>query len=446
MNNLKLFLRVYGRPGAAVSDLMDRGSWAFSVALVVVVSAAFSFTVNRQLDAAYKLNDLADLVAAEQVAGGPAEASAAKREDAAAGPNTAEAARPRIPFVGDAFFVYFTFEPAEMLRPLIGVSIFFLPLCVFLLSLVSKIGSYGDVIAREYGTLATCTLTMWAAAHLPFAIAAAALILSGAAVDPIVYLTMWAASGLLFAFFSVFVLRTALGASLRTAVPVVAVGSVAFCLAHFVFAFVPAVFFMPLIVLYAFVYFRGSVDAQFSEFKKSVLPRQNYKRLLHEIATNPSNADAHVQLAHVYRFRHQQRKALEHLKKALEIDPREIEANYELGRMARVGGDLQKALDHFSIVVEQDDTHSLNEIWREIGATYLAASMFSEAREALERFKLRRPFDAEGLYYLGKAIKGEGRQDAARELFEQAVESVKVSPAYRRRYVQRWGELAQKEI
>jgi len=446
MNNLMLFLRVYVRPGAAISDIMDRGSWAFSVALVLILSAAFFFTVNRQLDETYRINELSDFIAATAVEGETSEAANARHNAAVAEYNAAEAARPRIPVIGDAFFVYFSFEPAGFLRPLIMVSIFFLPLLVFLMSLVTKIGNYGDVIAREYGTLATCSLMAWAAAHLPFAITGVALAMSGVSVDPLVYLAMWVASNLLFAVFSVFVLRTALGASFAVAMPIVLVGSVAFCLAHFLFQFLPPVFFMPLIVLYAFVYFRGNVDAQFSEFKKSVLPRQNYKRLLHETEINPSNADAHVQLAHVYRFRHQPKKALVHLKKALEIDPREIEANYEFGRMARLSGELQKALDHFSIVVEQDDTHALNEIWREIGATYLAANMFSEARAALETFRERRPFDAEGLYYLGKAIKGEGRQEAARELFEQAVESVRVSPAYRRRYIQRWGELAQKEI
>jgi hypothetical protein len=40
----------------------------------------------------------------------------------------------------------------------------------------------------------------------------------------------------------------------------------------------------------------------------------------------------------------------------------------------------------------------LSEIWREIGATYLAANMLNEAREALEKFVERRAFDPEGLY------------------------------------------------
>ena len=446
MNNLKLLFQVYLRPGAAMSDIMDRGSWAFAVVSVLVVSAAFFLTVNTRLHAAYNVPQLSDYYTqptAEEVAKDPV-GTAAVRDQAVAQYTAADNARLPVPGVGDAFFSYFSFEPTAVLQPLLVVSLFYIPILVLLVSLVGKIGNYGDVIAREYGTLATCSLMAWAAAHLPFAIIGA--LLSALSANPAIYLALWVASSLLFGFFAVFMIRTALGVSFRSAIPLVFVATLAFSLAHVVFQFVPHLFFVPIIVLYAFIYFRGHVDGKFKEFKKSVLPRQNYKRLLHEIEVNPSNADAHVQLAHVYRFRNQTAKALAHLREAIEIDPREIEANYEFGRMARTAGDLQKALDHFTVVVEQDDTHALNEIWREIGATYLAANMFAEAIRSLETFRERRPFDAEGLYYLGKAIKAGGGHDVAREFFEQAVESVKVSPAYRRRYIQRWGELAEKEI
>ncbi len=97
-------------------------------------------------------------------------------------------------------------------------------------------------------------------------------------------------------------------------------------------------------------------------------------------------------------------------------------------------------------MVEQEDKYSLNEIWREIGATYLAARMFNEAVEALEKYVDRRPVDPEGLYYLGKALKGQGNNERAREMFEQAVDSVNSSPHYRRREIQKWRKLAEKEI
>lgn len=134
------------------------------------------------------------------------------------------------------------------------------------------------------------------------------------------------------------------------------------------------------------------------------------------------------------------------MKKALAIDPQERDANYHLGKIARERGELQDALNHFSIVVEQDDKYALNEIWREIGATYMAAGMNTEAADALEKYVSRRPVDPEGLYYFGKVLREQNNDERAREMFEQAIESVKIAPGYRRREIQKWGKLAEKEI
>jgi cytochrome c-type biogenesis protein CcmH/NrfG len=64
----------------------------------------------------------------------------------------------------------------------------------------------------------------------------------------------------------------------------------------------------------------------------------------------------------------------------------------------------------------------------------------------LERFAERRPFDAEGLYYLGKVLKAQSEHESARDAFAQAVESANTSPIYRRREVRYWSKLAEKEI
>ncbi|HEX2639478.1 MAG TPA: hypothetical protein VHL50_02855, partial [Pyrinomonadaceae bacterium] len=253
MNNLKLFFQVYLRPGAAMSDIMDRGNWAFAVVSVLVVSAAFFLTVNTRLHAAYNIPQLSDYYTqptAEEVANDPV-GTTAVRDQALAQYTAADNARERIPVVGDAFFNYFSFEPTGVLQPLLVVSLFYIPILVLLISLVGKIGNYGDVIAREYGTLATCSLMAWAAAHLPFAILGAVLFTQDT--NPVVYLGLWAASSLLFGIFAVSVIRTALGVSFSTAVPLVAVATLAFILAHVVFQFVPHLFFVPLIVLYAFI-------------------------------------------------------------------------------------------------------------------------------------------------------------------------------------------------
>ncbi len=94
----------------------------------------------------------------------------------------------------------------------------------------------------------------------------------------------------------------------------------------------------------------------------------------------------------------------------------------------------------------QNDKYALSEIWREIGVTYLATNMLTEAKNALETFVARRPFDSEGLYHLGKILKTQGETGRANEMFEQAIESSKNATNHRRQELKAWSKLAQKEI
>ncbi len=65
-----------------------------------------------------------------------------------------------------------------------------------------------------------------------------------------------------------------------------------------------------------------------------------------------------------------------------------------------------------------------------------------EARAALEKYVERRPYDPEGLYWLGKSLAALGENAAARDCFEGCREAVKTAPGYRRRAVGHWGKLA----
>lgn len=244
----------------------------------------------------------------------------------------------------------------------------------------------------------------------------------------------------------IFALRTVLGVNDGIAVAAIAIGWIAFTIAMYVFQYVSPWMLSPFLLFWVVIYFGGALGGEVRGFGNSFRQRQNFKRFLHNATVNPRDADAHVQLGLIYQQRRRDAKALEHFTKAVEIDPTEIDGNYQLGRMAREQGELQKALDHFAIVLEQDDKYALNEIWREIGVTYLDANMYTEAGDALEKFVDRRPVDPEGLYYLGRVLKAQGNSDRAREMFEQAVDSVNSSPAYRQREIRKWKKLAEKEI
>ena len=445
MESLKLLFQLYLRPASAMSDIIDKGSWMFAAMLVLVVAIVFFATVNAKLHATYRVPTLNEYYQPDYEATDfDSPAAEAEYKRSLENYQNALASRQTIPVLGDRFFKFFSFDPAAFYQPLLAVSIFYVPALILLISIFSPVGSFELVLRRDYGALATCSLMAWAAAHLPFAIIGAAL--STAAASPLVYLGLWLGSSLLFGVFMVFALRTAMGVNYGTAVLAVAIGWIAFSAAMYIFQYVSPWMLSPFLLFWVVIYFGGFLGGEVRGFGNAFRQKQNFKRFLHNATVNPRDADAHLQLGLIYQQRRQDAKALEHFTKALEIDPEEIDANFQLGKIARESGDLQGALNHFAIVLEQNDKYALNEIWREIGVTYLDAGMFDEAIDALEKYVDRRPVDPEGLYHFGRALKGRGDNERARQMFAQAVDSVNSSPSYRRREIQKWRKLAENEI
>lgn len=428
-----------------MSEILDKGSWLVAAILVLLVSLAFFLTVNAKLDAAYRVPNLYEYFqpGAELYEEDSPQLEAAYR-NAEIAFQRAQNERARIPVLGDRFFKFFSFAPDAFYQPLLSLTVFYVPFVLVLMSIFGGIGSFGTVFQRSYGELATCALMAWAAAHLPFAIAG--MLLYSQLIAPEIYFAMWLLSGILFGALMIFAVRTIFGARFATAIIVVCLAWLAFPAGMYVFRYVSPWLFSPFLLFYAYMYFGGAIGGEVSGASGAFRQKQNFKRFLHNATVNPNDADAHVQLGLIYRQRRQDAKAFEHFQRAYEIDKTEVDANYELGKIAREKGELQSALDHFSTVVEQNDKHALSEIWREIGATYLEAGMLAESRDALEKFVERRPVDSEGLYYLGKVYKAQNEPEKAREMFEQAVESAKISPDYRRRNLKHWSKLAQKEI
>lgn len=445
MENIKLLFQIYYRPAAAMSELLDKGSWIFAAALVLLVSAAFFFTINSKLHTAYRIPQFFDfyqtVYGENEIDEKAAEAEYKKAENAY---QAAINEHQKVPIFGDYFYKFFTFEPGAFFQPLLSLSIFYLPAAILLMCIFGGIGNFGVVLQRDYGGLAICALMAWAAAHLPFAIAG--ILLYSSAASPEIYFAFWIASSVLFGILMIFALRTVFGANYATAVLVVCIAWLAFSLGMYIFRFVSPWLFSPFLLFYGYMYFGGAVSGGISGFGDALRHKQNFKNYLHSATVNPRDADAHVQLALIYLQRRQQEKAVEHLNQAVEIDKNEIDANYELGKIARARGELQTALDHFTIVAAQNDKHSLSEVWREAGATYLDAKMYQEAREALEKYITRRSSDAEGLYYYGKVLQAQNETEKAREAFQQSVEAAKTSPDYRRRQLRQWSKLAEKEI
>lgn len=446
MENLKFLFQLYFRPLSAMSDLLDKGSWLMAAIFVLVVSIGFYWTVNSKLQAAFTIPTINYQSLRELETKGGAETieTVRKREAIIAEYEKRMGERNKIPILGDNFFWLFSFEPTGFLRPLISLAVFYVPLTILLLNIFAQLGSFSVIFGRDYGSLSVCAFMAWAASHLPFALAG--ILLFSQEISPNIYLAFWFISGLWFGILMIFALRVVFGVNYRAAFLTIAISWIGISIGMFIFKFISPFFFSPFLLIMAYMYFGGAISGGARGLSNSFRQQQDFKRHLQTATINPKDADAHVQLGLIYNQRRQTEKALEHFTKAFEIDKNEPDANYELGKIARQKGELQKAIEHFSVVVEQNEKFSLNEIWREIGATYLDAKMLTEARNALETFVERRPYDPEGLYYYGKVLQGLGEKEKAREQFEQAIESAKNSPDFRRRELKQWGKLAEKEL
>ncbi len=446
MENLKLLIRLYFRPASAMSELMDNGQWLLAAVFVFAVSITFYVTVNAKLEAAYSVPqfDLNSLQRFEEDAGSETVETAKRRGEMIAEYQKMMSERATIPLIGDRFFWFFSFDPKGFIRPLISLLCFYVPLSILLVSLFGSLGSFGANLQRDYGTFSVCTMMAWTAAHLPFAIAG--VMLYSQSIPPFIYFGFWLLSGLAFGLFMILAVRVVFGVNYSAAIAVVAISWISFSLGIYVFKFISPFLFSPFLLIMAYMYFGGAISGGANGLGSSFRQRQNFKRFLQTATINPRDADAHVQLGLIYNQRRQTEAAFKHFSKAIEIDRDEIDANYELGRIRRRRGELSEAIKHFSVVVEQHDKYALSEIWREIGATYLDAKMYTEARNALETFVTRRAVDSEGLYYLGKVLKEIGEPEKARDMFLEAIESARISPAYRRRELNHWRKLAEKEI
>jgi tetratricopeptide (TPR) repeat protein len=198
----------------------------------------------------------------------------------------------------------------------------------------------------------------------------------------------------------------------------------------------------PFLLIMLFLLLRG----YFSEITRTHRARESFKQNLEAATLNPADASAHYNLGLIHQQRAELEAARERFERAIQIDDDEIDAYYQLGRIARTQKRFADAIRNFEQVVSRDASHSQHEIWREVGATYVAAGQFEDARDALERFLESRPSDPEALYLMGRAHAGLGHGREAASSMQACIEAVKTAPAYKYRTDKRWLNEAQQFI
>lgn len=243
----------------------------------------------------------------------------------------------------------------------------------------------------------------------------------------------------LFGLWSVVAVRQVFRLSVVRSVAVALVAGVAMFIGMQVLPFVSGFLASPFLLVLAFLLLRGYVG----EFTRSQRARASFKQNLEAATLNPADASAHYNLGLIHAQRSELNEARERFERAVTIDAEEVDAHYQLGRIARAQDRLADAIKHFEQVVTRDESHAQHEIWREIGATYVAAGQHEDASDALGRFLAHRTSDPEGLYLKGRALAGLGRRGEALELMRACIEAVKTAPAYKYRTEKRWLNEAQ---
>ena len=431
--NTKLLVGLLYRPVSSMGRIVDEGHWLYAAVAVAALSMIFHATVTsviyNNVEAVYR--ELPPEPAAESD----------EEEDAEPVPRPHFVYdRHPLPLVGDRGWWFVSFAAPSFFTAVLGMAILYIPCLILLVAMSGVNASFSVLLRRDYGPLLTCGLMAWAAAHLPFAFA-------GLALEPLklsekTALGLWAASAICFGLLMALGLRMLFGINYSKGLLLVAIAALSFSIQAKLFAVVSPFLFSPFLLFYAFAMFRGDIG----DIGFSLRQRQGFRRSMEAATINPRDASAHYQLGLIYQYRRQHTEAITRFEKAIQIAHDETDAHFQLGRIAREQGRLQDAINYFSVVLEQDEKHAHHEIWREIGATYLAASMFGEAKYALEKFIDRRPYDPEGLYYYGKTLEQLEQRDKGREAFDRCIEAVKTMPSYRYREHRKWDKLAREQL
>ena len=196
----------------------------------------------------------------------------------------------------------------------------------------------------------------------------------------------------------------------------------------------------PFVLYYLYM----GIGPQVAGIGNGLRSRRRLKQALELATLNARDADAHYQLGIIYAQRRRHDAAVACFRQAIEDRARDPDAYFELGKVARAQRH-KDALEYFRAAAAIDDRNSSSEVWREIGETAALMGDYETARQALETYRERRPYDPEGACWHGRVLASLGDVEGARAAFDQTIEAVRTMPSARRRQVQAWESQARRE-
>jgi hypothetical protein len=326
--------------------------------------------------------------------------------------------------------------PFGTLTHLVAIALVFVPAAVIVISSWTGRGSAGVALHRDYTPMLACVLMAWTAAHL--------LVAWVPFVLPQFTLHARIAATAYFLILAAVAVRTIAGAfaiqSLMTSVGALAAAIGGF-FAWDKIGFNPF-FLSPFLLIWLYPMIRSNID----NVSGGLRSRQNFRRTLEAASLNPHDADAQYQLGLIYQDRRNYTEAISRFEKAAAIDKSDAGSRYQLGRIAREQNRMEDALRLLNEAHRLDPKHSSGEVWRDLGATYLAQGKPDFAVQYLEPYVEQREYDPQGLYWLGKTYKALNRTDDARTALTRAIEAAHTSPPHLKRLNARWASMSKSEL
>ena len=162
------------------------------------------------------------------------------------------------------------------------------------------------------------------------------------------------------------------------------------------------------------------VDATSAGQEAAALRNECFELAEDLLASAPTDAAGWTLLGAVHRYYGDDQGASRLWNRALEIDPRSAEVHRHLGDAASVRNDLGEAERQYRVALEADPDS--NSVIGKLADTLLRAGDIKGAIDLLLVFVAGRPRIPEAWCLLGKARFMEGKIEAARKAFQQALE------------------------
>lgn len=145
-------------------------------------------------------------------------------------------------------------------------------------------------------------------------------------------------------------------------------------------------------------------------------------RFRSQVAKEPNNAGARVNLGETYYRLGRTKQALTELKIARKLDPKLWDAPFELGMIYLNDNNTAAAIKYFLQAKKADPRNELS--YYQLGIIYLEQKEYDQAIANLERTVELKPILADGHYRLGLAYEGRKNNEEALTQYREALKYV----------------------